>query len=201
MHASKFERSALVGMVTIYRRRLAMSSKSFADFVNINKYDAAVVQEGATLYIKEKTDYMSPADMRAEIEALVGDKRSVDAALKEAESDYSSAERVLLTYFADEWDDPANHDAIQRAFTSASSRLPVAEALIAASIVLYAMYLDAHRKHVEMTGGIKRTHVTERKPDGTVKETTTSAPADPPASPSSALGSLFSAIKKALSLP
>lgn len=177
-----------------------MNSQSFADFLNENKYGAPVVQQAAILYINEKTGYKPTDEMRSDIVTLVGDKQAVDAAISELKTDHKAVEQVLLQYLVVEWDSDENRDTIQRAFAAAQLKLPVVEVLIVSSIVLYAMYLEAHRDHVEKTGGVKKTHTINRKPDGTVEETITTQPVDPPATPHSALGSLFSAIKKAISL-
>jgi hypothetical protein len=59
------------------------------------------------------------------------------------------------------------------------------------------MYTGAHAYHVHQTGGIaKKNRTTKSRPDGTIEETETTEFVAPPATPHSAVGSLYSLIKK-----
>src|SRR5262245_31308120 len=92
---------------------------SFRDFLTQQKADVAMIQEAAIQYVGEVTDDLPPEELRAKVAEVVGDPARVEAALEEVRHDAGAAENILLTMFANAWEDPGEHERIRRAFEAA----------------------------------------------------------------------------------
>lgn len=175
-----------------------MTQITFIDFMNQTKARATVVQEAARLYVGELTDDLPPEDLQAEVVKATGDQTFVTAALTELEHEHETADAILLTFLADQWEKLGEPEKIQRAFDAAEKKLPVIETLVIASVALYGIYAVAHEHYVAKTGGLKKTiRTVQRRRDGTVEETETKE-FTPPATPDGAVKSLFDAIKRSV---
>jgi hypothetical protein len=173
--------------------------QSFNDFLTTQNVDSAVIQEAALLYLGEATDDLSPDEMRSTVAEKVGDSALVESALEQFRHDPALTEKVLQTLLAQAWDRPGEEDRIRRVFNSAKKKLPIIDPLLIGIGALYCLYLSAHFFHVAATGDATKTTTIEKHgADGSYEKTTTVETTPPalPASPASAVGSLFSVLIK-----
>jgi hypothetical protein len=175
-----------------------MTCSNFADYINQTKPSAAAVQQAAILYIGEITDDLPADELREKVGLATNNPALVENAFSDLRKDHEAADAIFLDFLANQWQQPGNEEKIRRAFEAAEKKLPVIETIIIGSAALYAMYLTAYVYYVDKTGGAKKTvRKVKRKPDGSVEENETTEYV-PPATPHSAVSSLYSMLKNSL---
>lgn len=165
-------------------------NETFADFLNSRKADADAIQQAARLYLSEKTDDLSTAEMMTEMEtAASSDEKLVSAASEELAGSLEAGQDILLEFFVGEWENPAAREQIQRAFTAAHEKLPLIEIAAITAVTLYAMYLTARLADPQI-GKKKERQRVKRNADGSY-ESEKVTEWHSPNGPLSATGKLF----------
>jgi len=157
---------------------------SLKDFLIYRQADTDTIQQAARYYLAERTEDLSPEEMRQRLIQAIGDAKKVDSVLRTFEDDPILAENACLALLSAAWDEAGEVQRIRSAVDSAKTKLPVIEAAIIALVGMYAMYLIT-------TGGVKKSEMTvARNPDGSFIETVTTEYFGP-SGPLSTVTSLF----------
>ena len=139
-------------------------TQSLKDFLDDRQVDTDTVQQAARYYLAERTNDLTPEEMRQRLINAVGDRQAVDSALRKLERDSSFVENASLLFLSSAWNEPSEKEHVQNCFDDAKGKLPVVEVAILAIVAMYGMYLVA-------TGGVKKEEFTVlRRPDGTLEK-------------------------------
>jgi len=147
---------------------------SFEAFLETEKPDAHAIEQAARYYLALRTDYLSPAAMRAELSEAGVDEAELGMALEDLQQNPAALEAASVEFLAAAWEEPGQEALIRDAFREATSKLPVVELAILATVAMYGMYLLA-------TGGVKRKETKRRAADGSTTDTTVEY--EPPTGP------------------
>jgi hypothetical protein len=171
---------------------------TFSDYLNEFRPPPATVQQAAILFIGEITDDRPTRELLETITAAVGDRQAVDNALSAVRKDHEVVDTIILEFLCNRWQNLQDREKIERSFKSTEGKLPVIETIVVGAVALYAMYLTAYIYYGEKTGAaVKTTRKVKRNADGSFEETETTE-LSPPATPHSAVGSLFALLDKVL---
>jgi hypothetical protein len=141
-------------------------SESLLAFLESIDADADTIEQGTRYYLAERTNDLPYEDMQAQLLKSATDARQAQEYLQllAIRSDY--LEQGALAVLSAAWEEPDQPELIRNALLDAKTKLPVIEAAILATVVMYGLYLLA-------TGGKKREkRVVERTEQGRFKETT-----------------------------
>jgi hypothetical protein len=140
-----------------------MTDRAFEQFLDERGADADTVQQALRTWLTRRASFMTPDEMRAELDAAVGDPKAVQETLARLERDSGALESASRYVLSQAWEEPGEADRIARAVDGAKAKMPIIEVGVLAIIVMYGMYLS-------QTGGIKSSQTTvERSPDGSQK--------------------------------
>jgi hypothetical protein len=137
---------------------------TLAGFLSSQSADAAHVEQAARYVVAEWSEDLPPESMREQMIISGASSRAVDELLNRLQNDSDALEAAALTVLSYSWDEVALRQSTQGAIVEAKSKLPVIEAGIIATAIMYGLWLVA-------TKG-KRTHVkiVRRAPDGSYEE-------------------------------
>jgi hypothetical protein len=82
-------------------------SESFVEFLSREKVDSDTIHQAGRYYLAERTDDLSPDEMRERAIETTGQSAPIAAAIECFEEDREAVEYALLALFQSEWDDPA----------------------------------------------------------------------------------------------
>jgi hypothetical protein len=163
--------------------------QSLKELLVDRKADTDTIQQATLYYLAERTDDLSPEEMRQQLIAAVGDANKVDSALRTLENDPLLRENASLAVLSFAWEEPGEAERVQSSIDAARTQLPVIELAILAIVAMYGMYLVA-------TGGKEAEKTrTIRKPDGSLVEEKDTKWV-PPTGPLNAIVSLFPGVKQ-----
>ncbi len=138
--------------------------QSFVEFLADRHADTDTILQATRYYLAERTDDLSPEEMRQQLVAATGDAKEVDSMLRALENDPLLRENASLALLSFAWEEPGEAEKIQSSVDTAKTKLPVIELAILAIVCMYGMYL------ITTSGIKKRTTVTTTKPDGSREE-------------------------------
>jgi hypothetical protein len=159
-------------------------TRSLKQLLDERHVNSNTVQQAARYYLAERTDDLTPDEMRQQLVEATGDATAVDTVLSQLRQSPLLLENASLFLLASAWEEPDERERIDRIVNDAQGKLPVIEVGVIAIVAIYGMYLIA-------TGSIKSTtRTTIRRPDRTLEETETVEYAGPQG-PLSAIVKLF----------
>jgi hypothetical protein len=156
-------------------------NQTLKQFLESQDADAATIQHATRYYISERYGDVPPSKMKAKLVQAGAEEASIQGAQKQLEENPALLENACLAFLSLAWEEQGQEQRIRNAFAEAKNKLPVIELAILSVVGMYAMYLV-------VTGGKKKS-VTERKPDGSYKETTEYEP------PTGPLGTLVKLVR------
>lgn len=157
---------------------------SLKDVLTDHRADIDTVQHAVRYYLGERTDDLSPAEMRDRLVRAAGSPETVDSMVRTLTRNSELVESAGLVTLSCAWPEANQAERIQGAIADAKAKLPVVESAVLAIVALYGMYLV-------VTGGIKKAEtVVQRNPDGSFQERRT-VEYFGPSSPLASLVNLF----------
>src|SRR5262245_39895582 len=120
---------------------------TFTEFLKDSNADADTIQQAFRLYLSERTDDLTPEEMRTCLTDAASDKNELERKLKELEQNSVVLEQAAMACFQHAWSDESQRPAIRSAFQHAKSKLPVVEVGLLSLVAMYGMYLI-------VTGGV-----------------------------------------------
>jgi len=136
----------------------------FIDVITAPGADSDTIQQALRYYLARRLDDMTPDEMLAELQQVVGGPRQVDAMVQQLSADPLLLENAGLLVLSGAWEDSQERPVVEEVIDDAKGKMPVIEVAILAIVALYGLYLWR-------TGGVARSEKTaERKADGTVIE-------------------------------
>lgn len=159
--------------------------EKFAEYLKQTGADPDTIQQALRLHISERTDDLTPQQMRAQLEAAVASPEELALQLQDLERNSRLVEQLARTYFEHAWQDPAQRASIASAFEHSKGKLPVVETAMLTLALMYGFYLLA------TDGKTKEKFITRRGADGS-EESLTEIEREPFAP----IGALFSRLLK-----
>jgi len=140
-----------------------MTADTFAQFLAEGGYGGETIIQATRYLTAIDTDDLSTDEMRAELAEHSGGERT-DEALHAVSTNADLLEKAATGVLSMAWLGEGGRQKVESAFQAARGKLPVIEVGIAATAVMYGLYLV-------VTKGIRSERtVTERRPDGTTIE-------------------------------
>lgn len=133
-------------------------SDEFVDYLTSIQAQRDTIQQGLRLYLAERTDDLPIEEMQTVLRDAISESQW-QAGLRQLTSDSELTEAAALAVLSADWEDPARRPAIRSALENARKKLPVMEALILVTPIMYGMYLLA-------TGGKKKSKRVSRDKNG-----------------------------------
>ncbi|QUJ69247.1 hypothetical protein KDD30_20940 (plasmid) [Photobacterium sp. GJ3] len=130
-------------------------SKSLAELLSEKSADDDTLQQAMRYVVAEKTDYLTPQEMRQCLVDLVGNENSIVECLRMLERSPDTISEASLVVLSTAWQEPEQREAVVGSVEDAKKKAPVIEVGILAIVAMYGMYLYT-------TGGVKTKVITRK---------------------------------------